>query len=232
MIRQIAPAADSVFVLRPERLYRMVLVVNGPTTCAKLEQVLAASGIEDPVCAAPQDWTEMRPEDWPREPPLPTAANECIVRCSGFLRAAPAVPAVGFRRDAPIEPGATYTIAAAWDCGEAPPAQVQQTGAAPASSSSTAPATEKKEIGGKILGAALILGGGAALWAMMRSAKREERDEERLLTLAAEHERLELRTRVQRYIDHGYSPDVAGELAARDEAAAVRHYYEPEPAGP
>ena len=213
MNRALAPAADGAFVLRPGRHYRLLVIVNGPTTCGELEGALVRTGFEAPVASAPQDWDAERPGDWPAESLFATAVNECLVRASGVLRTAAA--GVRFDRDRAIEPGATFTIAQAWDYGPAPeiPA-APSTGLAPAAAP---PKSDDK--GPKVLAVAAVAGLGIGLYSMWRSSRRYERDEARYTSLQAKAEREELARRVEHYLQHGHSSDEAEHLAEREIAA-------------
>jgi hypothetical protein len=213
MNRALAPGADGSFVLRPGRHYRLLVIVNGPTTCDELEGALAREGFEGAVASAPQGWDGERPGDWPMESLFATAVNECLVRASGVLRGG--APGVRFDRDRTIEPGATFTIAQAWDYGTAPEVRPDPTtglAAAP-------PSPKSDDKGPKVLAIAAVAGLGVGLYSMWRSSRRYERDEARYQSLQAKAEREELARRVEHYLQHGHSSEEAEHLAERDVAA-------------
>jgi hypothetical protein len=217
MSRPVAAAGDG-FVLRPGRVYRLLVVVNGSSSCDALEGALVRAGFVEPVCSAPADWVHDKPEDWPNEPLVATAVNECLVRMSGILRGN--VAGVRFDRDQPIEPGATYTIAAAWDIGEAraPAASVapERAGQAPPSSRAV---VKSDETGQRLLAGAVVVGLGVGIWSMWRSSRRYERDEARYASVTARAERDELAARVQHYLEHGHARADAEDMAEREIAA-------------
>jgi hypothetical protein len=211
MNRALVPAADGSFVLRPGRHYRLLVIVNGPTTCDELEGALVRAGFETPVASAPQDWDAARPSDWPAESLVATAVNECLVRVSGVLRTSAA--GVRFDRDRPIDAGSTFTLAQGWDYGAAPEVTAgATTGLAPA-----APKSDDK--GPKVLAIAAVAGLGVGLYSMWRSSRRYERDEARYASVQAKAEREELARRVEHYLQHGHSSDEAEQLAEREVAA-------------
>jgi hypothetical protein len=216
MNRPLAPGVDGAFVLRPGRRYRLVLLVNGPSSCDELEGVLVRAGFEHPVCSAPGDWEAERPADWPSEPLVATAANECLVRTSGVLRGN--VPGVPFARDQGIESGATYTIVAGWDYGEAraPQRADDRVGQAPPTSAALA---KSNDTGPRVLAVAAVAGLGLGLWSMWRSSRRYERDEERYASITARAERDELAARVHYYLEHGHARPDAEDMAEREIAA-------------
>jgi hypothetical protein len=212
MNRALAPSSDGSFVLRPGRRYRLLVVVNGPTTCDELEATLARSGVEEAVASGPRDWESERPTDWPDEALVATAANECLARVSGVLT--PGSPAVRFEHDHPIAPGATYTIALAWDYGPATARLPEErVGAAPP------PAKSSERQGPNFLAIAAVAGLGVGLCSMWRSSRRLERDEARYASQEAKAERNELLRRVDYYLQHGHAPEEAERLADRDVAA-------------
>jgi hypothetical protein len=213
MNRALVPAADGLFVLRPGRHYRLLVIVNGPTTCDDLEAALVRGGFHAPVASAPQDWDAERPGDWPAESLFATAVNECLVRVSGVLRTSAA--GVRFDRDHAIETGATFTIAQAWDYGAAPEAAARETtGLAP-----SPPSPKADDKSPKVLAIAAVAGLGIGLYSMWRSSRRYERDEARYTSLQAKAEREELARRVEHYLQHGHSSDEAERLAEREVAA-------------
>jgi hypothetical protein len=226
MNRALQVQSDGSFVLRGDRCYRLLLVINGPTTCAAVEAALTRGGFENPMCSAPQDWEAgekpEKPRDWPKEPLLSTAANECLVRMSGALRTS-GVPAVAFHRDSAIEPGATFTIAAAWDYCDAPRVEQRAGAAAPApavsAAAGTAAAKSASPNGAKFFGAAAIGLAGWGIWRLLGQSRKNERDEERYVKLRAESDMTALRTRAQHLVDQGYSEPDAEERAAREIAA-------------
>jgi hypothetical protein len=216
MNRAIEPAADGTFVLRPGRRYRVLLLVNGPSSCDELEAALVRAGFDEAVCSAPVDWVAERPGDWPNEPLVATAANECLVRVSGVLHGN--VPGVRFSRDQAIEAGATYTIVAAWDYGPAQvaPPPAERTGHA--SPAHVAP-VKNNDKGPRVLAIAAVAGLGLGLWSMWRSSRRYERDQERYASVTARAEREELAARVQHYLEHGHARPDAEDMAEREIAA-------------
>jgi hypothetical protein len=208
-------AAGEAFVLRPGRRYRLLILVNGPSSCDALESALVRAGFEDPVCSAPADWSQDKPEDWPSEPIVPSEANECLVRMSGVLRGN--VAGVRFGRDQPIEPGATFTIVAAWDYGEAdPPAPRVASGQAPAQG---APVAKRDDVGPRLLAVAAIASVGFGVYTLMRSSRKYERDQTRYAAVTARAERDELAARVQYYLEHGHARSDAEDMAEREIAA-------------
>ena len=215
MNRPVAPTAEGTFVLRPGRRYRLLLLVNGPSSCDELEGALVRAGFDEAVCSAPGDWSVERPGDWPNEPAVAAAANECLVRTSGVLVGN--VPGVRFARDQTIEPGATYTVTAAWDYGQARPREAVAERAGLASPASAAPA--KGDKGPRVLAIAAVAGLGLGLWSMWRSSRRYERDEERYASVTARAEREELAARVQYYLEHGHARPEAEDMAEREIAA-------------
>jgi hypothetical protein len=207
--RPLLADADGSFVLRTGRIARLLLVINGETTCEAVEKALSARGFDRPGVSAPGDWSQEAPSDWPREPIVQAHVNECLVRASGLLRGAAGAPAVRIERDAPVGDGATFTVAAAWDYGE--PRSVETSGAAaPASKSASA---AKASGGGKVIAGVLLGGIGLGVWHMARSSKRLEREEERYAKLRGREEIAELEQRVQGFIDPDLvSPEIARHL--------------------
>src|SRR5580693_5984145 len=116
--RSIQPAPDGSLVLRPGRVYRVVLLINGETTVEALGERLVELGFSDrDLCiSTPEEWAEDAPGDWPEEPAIDVCANESLVRASGSFDGDPRQ----FDRDTPVDDGAAMTVSAAWDYGRAP----------------------------------------------------------------------------------------------------------------
>jgi hypothetical protein len=206
--RLLAAAPDGSHVLRPGRLYRLVVVVNGATTIEALGDALIASGFDehDLCISAPEDWQYERPADWPDEGPAPeVAANECAVRASGSYRAG---SAARYQRDRAIEPGATYTIARCWDYGAA---------AAPERVGAGATTTADKGAASGLFERPLLLGGialaGLFGWRMIENNRKEERERARLLRAATQIEREEVAKRVHELLAGGHGREEAHRIA-------------------
>jgi hypothetical protein len=193
-----------------------MVVVTGPTTCDALEQVLARHGLEAAIASAPQDWQAERPADWPKEPLIPSCANECVVRVSAIV-----ARSVRLARDQPIEDGAVFTVHAAWDYGPAPaPASREHTGAAAtAPPTPAAAATATGNNNGQLIKASLLVAFGFGLWSFMSSRRKEEAEEERLALAAARAHRDELLARAEHYFKQGESEQEAQAHAERDMAS-------------
>ena len=215
-MKGIALDADGTLALRGGRRCRLLVVVTGPTTCDALEQALARRGLEDVIASAPQDWQAERPADWPKEPLIPSCANECLVRASAIVGRS-----VRLARDEAIEEGAVFTVHAGWDYGPAPaPAARERTGAAAASQpapSASTPATNNNN--GQLVKAGLLVAFGFGLWSFMSYRRKEEADEERLALAAARAHRDELLARAEHYFKQGESEQEAQAHAERDMAA-------------
>jgi len=212
--RAITTTADGGFVLRPGRHYRMLCVVNGPTTCDDLEATLAATGFQDVAATAPQDWASERPgepDPWPMEPLVATAANEALVRVKGAFFGS---GAESFDRDRPIDSGeATYTIAAAWDCGPATRKRAMATTTGKEEVTREGSDTQKLLIA---LGVGTLVVGGISLH---RANKREARDEEALARLEQKRLRSEFDERIAKYLAGGATRCEAERMAERSMAA-------------
>ena len=211
MNRAIQPEADSSLILYPGHIYRLLLIVNGPTTVEDLARALVASGFDPTLlqCSAPDEWRRHRPGDWPSEPAPSVHVNECLVRVTArFIAPHP----LQFVRDLPIDPGASFTIAAAWDyvrgLGErgAGGAGMMRVGQAPSMGD-----TPQKS--GTVLpllaGAAMV---GIGIWATWRAQKRIDKDSLRMRELMEFSEHEERKALAAR----------AGEMAARAELDAAR----------
>jgi hypothetical protein len=212
--RPLAPTAEGAHVLRPGRYWRLLVVVNGQTDCDELEAALVEAGFDGPVCSTPQDWAEERPDDWPKEPLVSPAANECAVRASGALRSE---GPVRFERDRRIGEGATYTIVAAWDYGPTGAGRAAELGRERAEHvGGVADDPVKRD---RVLAAVVVALAGLGFWQMTRSSKRVEKEESKFAHLSARADRDELTRRVEHYLSRGHSQDEAADFADREMAA-------------
>jgi hypothetical protein len=210
MNKALLHAADRGVVLRPGRVYRGVVVVTGETTLEELEDALAAGGFERGalLTASPADWRGIVPSDWPDEPQLDLAANECCVRVMGRIESA---TPVAFGRDERLPSGACFTLVQAWEyargIGEA-------TGAAPA------PAPRPTESAGAMpIGLLLTAGAlfGVGWFFNRRAEERAMRDQARLLAVVRREERSVIDARAEALEREGLSH--ADALAAAEEEA-------------
>ncbi len=208
MNRPLRFAPDGSLVLRPEHVYRLLLVVNGETSAEDLEDALVVAGFDRAgLCTStPRDWPRERPADWPEEPSVETAVNECLVRLSGRFAGAP----YAFARDIQIpDSAASYTIASGWDYAPSlteggQPAPVQ-TGAAP-----PAPAPDHRGTAMFITAAALL---GLGVWTSMRGERRMEREAERMRAAIERDEREAVRARVAELVHQGKTAEEAAAIA-------------------
>lgn len=203
MNRAIPPQRDGSTVLRPGRIVRALLIVNGECTLEDLEAELVEAGF-DPrrfLAADPDLWAKAEPGDWPEEPQEQIAVNECLVRIMGAFEArAP----VGFGRDIAIgQTGASYTIAAAW---EYAPAIGEKTGAAapaPNKPAGAAAAAVKDSTTPLLLTAAGLFGLG--FWMNYRAERRAEKEQARMLSAIQRDEREVLASRVAELEEEGHT---------------------------
>ena len=214
MNRAIEPAAAGEYVLRAGRRYRLLLVVNGSTSCDALEEALSGVGFNGAVASSPDDWRQApadggAPPDWPKEPHVEPAANECLVRASGVLAPDGGIRQVSFVRDERIAGGeACYTIVGAWDYG--PARRMERTGEAPSSSSSSS--GSESSSGNKLLVGGIMAGLGFGAWSLLKKGKQQQKDEERLLKLERARERLALEEQMR---------ELAGAETTTEKVAAV-----------
>jgi hypothetical protein len=209
MNRPLRFAPDGSLVLRPERVYRLLLVVNGETSAEDLEDALVAAGFDrEALCSStPRDWPRDRPADWPEEPSVDTAVNECLVRLSGRFAGA----SYAFTRDARIaDSAATYSIVSGWDYAPSltegsAPAPIRTGGAPPA------PAPDHRGTAMFVTAAALL---GLGVWTSMRGERRMERETARMRAAIERDEREAVRAR---------AADLVREGKTADEAAAIAH---------
>ena len=221
MSRPIAPTAEG-FLLRPGRLYRMLIIVTGKTTCEDVEDAMRAAGFAAVASSAPQDWEAEKIGDWPDEPSVPVMPGETLVRAVGPFAGISGVPSL-FEPHRPIAgtPNATYTLCAVWDHAQARSAAAGESTGASSSSSSSSPATEKKEGPNKVLILGLLGTAAAGVWMLRRDSKKEDDIRESMARLEQKREQGELEERVAAFISRGATREQAEELADRAGAAAA-----------
>ena len=210
--RPISAGADGSLTLRPGRLYRLLVVVNGNPEEGELEAAMTKIGFaghDVAISSSATDWAEERPHDWPEEPLPALAANESLARVSGSF----AGGTMRVLRDTPIAGGGTFTIVGAWDYGAAPAEVDTTSGAAPGSSS---PDGKRAAI---LIGTAALVTG-IAVWNFMSTSKRLEREEERYNSLAARADRARLGTRIRQLMSEGHSPRDAEAIAVTESPIA------------
>jgi hypothetical protein len=208
--RALSVGADGSFTLRPGRLYRLLVVVNGNPQAGELESAMTRIGFarhDVAISSSAADWAEERPHDWPEEPASALAANESLARISGSFSGG----AMRVLRDTPIAGGGTFTIVGAWDYGSAPTEIDATTGASARSSSADGKRTAI------LIGTAALVTG-IAVWNFMSSSRRLEREEERYNSLAARAERARVGARIQQLMREGHSPGDAEAIAVTESA--------------
>ncbi len=210
--RAIAPGADGSFTLRSGRLYRLLVLINGPPAEAELEGALVKSGFSeaDLALSSERTWRFERPHDWPAEPLPAIAANEQLARISGSFMGG----TIRIRPDTPIAGGGTFTILAAWDYGparahHAPEAEGETTGAA-------RPRPDPMKVVLLAGSAAALTGIGWAAWRAVSLNRRVRRDEERLKSLALRADRARMAGRVRALMSEGHTPRDAEAIAATE----------------
>jgi hypothetical protein len=212
--RPLTATADLSHVLRPGRVYRLACVVNGQTTVDALADRLVGLGFgqEDLCISTASEWADEAPGDWPDEPPIDVCANEELVRASGSFVG----PAVEVERDTPIEEGAVFTIAAAWDYGRAA-GRVERAGAAQGGEG------DPPERNG-LLVAGVALAAGLGLWKLTKKNREEDRDRKKLARMGAELERDQMIARTHALVSRGMSQAEAEETAHREAIARVEAF--------
>jgi hypothetical protein len=194
MNRELRHAPDGSLTLRPGDFYRLVVVVNGATTLDSLERALGRLGFTRLLTAAPADWDRLRPRDWPPERPVETAANECIVRAQGLFAGRFLLSVVP---DIPIEQGASFRVAQAWDY-------------APHVVAGAAPPQRRGATAALVVTSTLV---GLGLWSLMRNKSRMDRASERLASAEMRADRAALTEDMGRLLAMGHTPSAARELA-------------------
>jgi hypothetical protein len=215
MNRPVLFGPDGGVVLRPERVYRLLVVVTGETTAEDLEDALVSAGLERAtLCTStPRAWPVDRPRDWPEEPHVEIAVNECIVRASGRFADAPRA----FSRDMPIAGSdATYSIAAAWDyapsLAEMVAPRAEQTGAAKPQ------AADHRGVALLVTAAALL---GWGVWTNIRSERRIQHETQRMRAAIERDEREAIEHRVKDLMREGRGHDEALALAQSEADAEL-----------
>ena len=206
--RPVGPGADGSFTLRPGRLYRLLVMVNGAPTVDELAGAMLKIGFSGPDLAlsvSADDWSDEAPPDWPTETVPTIAANEHLVRTSGSFSGA----RMRVLRDTPIAGGGTLTIAQAWDYGPAQEPE-QRTGAA---------LPQEGRHGGILLAGVLAVTGIAA-WRFIATGRRLQAEEERLNTLELRAERARIGGRIRALMSEGYPPPDAEAIAASESVVA------------
>ena len=207
--RPLGTGADGSFTLRPGRLYRFLLVVNGSPVVDELAGALLKLGLAGHDLALSinaDDWLDEKPPDWPTETVPAIAANEHLVRASGSFSGA----RMRVLPDTPIAGGGTLTIAQAWDYGPAQSPE-EMTGA------TESPAGDRH---GGILLAGVLAVTGVAAWRFIATGRRLHAEEERLNTLELRAERARIGGRIRALMSEGYPPPDAEAIAASESVAA------------
>lgn len=215
MNRPVSFGPDAGVVLRPERMYRLLVVVTGETTAEDLEDALVVGGFERAtLCTStPRAWPVDRPRDWPEEPPVDTAVNECIVRASGRFGDEPRA----FARDMPIAGSeATYSIAAAWDYA---PSLAEMSAPRPEQTGAAKPAPSDHRGVALLVTVAAFLGWG--VWTNIRSERRVQRETQRMRAAIERDEREAIERRVKELTREGRSHDEAMALAQSEADAEL-----------
>jgi hypothetical protein len=206
---------DGGVTLHAGRSYRALVIVNGETTLQALGMTLLRSGfaLEGFAASGPESWDGERPHDWPEEPPIAIAANECLVRVSGIFAGAAGASAIRFERDTPIGSShALYTLAAVWECRGRPIAA--STGASPAVPAPKDKGEQRQTMTVLVTAAALI---GVGVWQHARSEKRFERETQRMRRMIADSDRERIDSRVERLMSDGLDRQAAEQLAIEEE---------------
>lgn len=215
------PSADGSHVLRPGRAYRLLLVVNGASSIEDLAETFFQSGFSPDgfAISGPKRWPEDRPPDWPDEPTVAIAANECHVRVSGpFVGSEDGRP-IRFDPDLPIVGGqALYSIVALWECRRDLRSSPTRSGGAPPSAAVgvALPAEEKSKppIGMLVTAGTLFAIG---FWQHRRSEQRFARETRRMRQLIGDQDRERLDARVRALLGEGLDRRAAEEVAIREE---------------
>lgn len=196
MNRYLAPGPDGTVGFRHGRIYRMLLVVNGPCDVEDVEALLERNGFAQLASSTPDSWQEEKPDDWPAEGALRISVNECPLRTSGIYEGE---AELHIRSDTPIgRTGATLTVAQAWDYGE-PPAT--STGQSPAAAQPRSPLP--------IVGAAIASMVGIGIWQHYSAQKRMEKARAQMLAADTKAEELSVAERMKALTDRGYSDEEA-----------------------
>jgi hypothetical protein len=212
MNRPLAFGPDGGVVLRPDRVYRVLLVVTGETTAEDLEDALVAAGFERPgLCTStPRAWPHDRPRDWPEEPRVDTADSECVVRASGRFGAEPRA----FSRDMAIDGSeATYTVAAGWDYS---PSLTDRRAPGPELTGADKPSGSDPRGVALVATAAALFGWG--VWTNIRSERRIQRETQRMRAAVERDEREAIERRVKELVRDGHSQKDALALAQEERA--------------
>jgi hypothetical protein len=207
MNRPLRFASDGGVVLRPDRVYRLLIVVNGETSAEDLEDALVDAGFERGALysSTPRDWPSDRPSDWPEEPAIDTAVNECVVRVSGRFAGGPRA----FAHDMPVgDAGASYTVAHAWDY--APSLTEEARGAHATGAAKPVPASDNRGTALVVTAAALL---GLGVWSSIRSERRMERETQRMRAAIERDEREAVRVRIAELMREGRGRDEATAIA-------------------
>jgi hypothetical protein len=216
--RPLQPNGAGNFVLRPGRNYRLLCIVNGATSCEDLEAELARLGFTDPVSSSPDDWRAAaddggKPDDWPPEPLLATAANEVLVRASGTFEPPDGLP-TEFQNDIAIEgTEGRFTIGQAWDYG-APRRRAGHLAGAQAPAGGAEP-TKRDDLGGKLVVGAIVAATGFCLYKAFQSSREDEKEVETLARLERAEEERSTERRLSRLLGH-HEADDDTRLAALD----------------
>jgi hypothetical protein len=223
MNRPLRFAPDGGIVLRPERVYRLLVVVNGESSAEDLEDALIAAGFDRAgLCTStPRDWPRDRPPDWPEEPAIEIAVNECIVRVSGRFAGAP----YAFARDMGLgDSGASFTLAHAWDYAPSLTEQAlapHQTGAA-----KPAPPNDNRGTALVVTAATLL---GLGVWMNIRAERRMERETQRMRAAVERDERQAVQARIAELVREGRRRDEAVAIANAEispEAVTIEAFEE------
>lgn len=205
MNRYLSPGPDGTVGFRHGRIYRMLLVVNGPCDVEDVEELLTRNGFVAPVSSTPDTWDEEKPDDWPAEGALRLSVNECPLRVSGIYEGD---AELHIRQDTPIgRTGATVTVAQAWDYGEAPSTSTGQASAPATSQRSPLP----------IVGAAIASMVGIGIWQHYSAQKRMEKARAQMLSAETKAEQLSVTERMQALISRGYSEEEAAAFVEHED---------------
>lgn len=204
MNRPLRFAPDGGVVLRPERVYRLLVVVNGETSAEELEDALVEGGFDRATLGSstPRDWPADRPPDWPDEATVETAVNECAVRVSGRFVGEPRA----FGRNMPVgESQATFTVAQGWDYAPSLGERAHAAGAA-----KPAPATDHRGTALVVTAAALL---GIGVWSSVRSERRLQRETQRMRAAIDRDEREATQARIGELLRQGHTREEAIAIA-------------------
>ena len=196
--RAVAQTAEGATVFRPGRRYRLLALIQGPTTSAALSRHLYECGFARGTVGVslPADWSKHKPADWPDEGLYGILSGQSLIRISAVFGADRPL-----RVDAEteIEPGALMRLLEAWDYGEA---EIEAPSARSAGAASS-PATHEEDRGKKVLIAAGLIGAIAVGWNWLSGRKKLEHEQERFESLAAKAEQEEIRRRVHELTNGG-----------------------------